>query len=126
MDVILTYVAWITVLAFLIDWGLARLSRWALSVGGGAGMSFVEVRDIFQSYGGRPILEARSRWTRRRGNSSPSVGASGCGKSTFLRLLLDQERPTRGGITVDGMPLKGRNPTGRGASCFSGIPSFRI
>ncbi|NKX43747.1 ABC transporter permease [Roseicyclus persicicus] len=29
MDVILTYVAWITLLAFLIDWGLARLSRWA-------------------------------------------------------------------------------------------------
>ncbi|PWK59175.1 ABC transporter permease [Roseicyclus mahoneyensis] len=28
MDVILTYVAWITLLAFLIDWGLARLSRW--------------------------------------------------------------------------------------------------
>jgi NitT/TauT family transport system ATP-binding protein len=35
------------------------------------------------------------------------VGASGCGKSTFLRLLLDQERPTRGQITVDGAPLKG-------------------
>ncbi|MEJ6391920.1 ABC transporter permease subunit [Gymnodinialimonas sp. 2305UL16-5] len=28
MDVILTYVAWITVLAFLFDWALARLSRW--------------------------------------------------------------------------------------------------
>lgn len=28
MDVILTYVAWITVLAFTIDWCLARLSRW--------------------------------------------------------------------------------------------------
>lgn len=28
MDVILTYVAWITALAFLIDWVLARLSRW--------------------------------------------------------------------------------------------------
>ena len=27
MDVILTYVAWITVLAFLIDWGLRALSR---------------------------------------------------------------------------------------------------
>ena len=26
MDVILTYVAWITILAFVIDWGLARLS----------------------------------------------------------------------------------------------------
>jgi NitT/TauT family transport system permease protein len=28
MDVILTYVAWITFLAFMFDWGLARLSRW--------------------------------------------------------------------------------------------------
>jgi NitT/TauT family transport system permease protein len=28
MDVILNYVAWITLLAFLIDWTLARLSRW--------------------------------------------------------------------------------------------------
>ena len=27
MDVILTYVAWITLLAFVIDWGLRRLSR---------------------------------------------------------------------------------------------------
>jgi NitT/TauT family transport system permease protein len=29
MDVILTYVAWITILAFVIDWALARLSRFA-------------------------------------------------------------------------------------------------
>ena len=28
MDTILPYVLWITWLAFLIDWGLARLSRW--------------------------------------------------------------------------------------------------
>ena len=28
MDVILNYVAWITLLAFTIDWALARLSRW--------------------------------------------------------------------------------------------------
>ena len=28
MDVILTYVAWITLLAFLIDWALRRLSEW--------------------------------------------------------------------------------------------------
>jgi NitT/TauT family transport system ATP-binding protein len=33
------------------------------------------------------------------------VGASGCGKSTFLRLLLGQERPTRGAILLDGEPL---------------------
>jgi NitT/TauT family transport system permease protein len=29
MDVILTYVAWITVLAFAMDWALRRLSAWA-------------------------------------------------------------------------------------------------
>ncbi len=29
MDVILTYVIWITILAFLMDWALRRLSRWA-------------------------------------------------------------------------------------------------
>ena len=33
------------------------------------------------------------------------VGASGCGKSTFLRLLLSQELPTRGSILIDGEPL---------------------
>ena len=76
-------------------------------------MSFVEVRDIFQSYGGRPILE-RVSLDATEGEFVSIVGASGCGKSTFLRLLLDQERPTRGGITVDGMPLKGEPDRSRG------------
>jgi NitT/TauT family transport system permease protein len=74
MDVILTYVLWITLLAFLMDWALRRLSDrlypWAgkgcdarahtVSIRNpyafhtavrGAGMSFVKVRNIFQSYG---------------------------------------------------------------------------
>ncbi len=76
-------------------------------------MSFVQVTDIFQSYGGRPILE-RVSLEAQEGEFVSIVGASGCGKSTFLRLLLDQERPTRGGITVDGMPLKGEPDRSRG------------
>jgi NitT/TauT family transport system ATP-binding protein len=76
-------------------------------------MSFVEVRDIFQNYGGRPILE-RVSLKADEGEFVSIVGASGCGKSTFLRLLLDQERPTRGGITVDGEPLKGEPDRSRG------------
>jgi NitT/TauT family transport system ATP-binding protein len=39
-----------------------------------------------------------------RGEFISIVGASGCGKSTFLRLLLAQEQPTRGSITIDGRP----------------------
>ena len=66
-------------------------------------MSFVEVRDIFQSYGARPIIE-RVNLDVNEGEFISIVGASGCGKSTFLRLLLAQEQPTRGEIRVAGAP----------------------
>ncbi|MEM7745994.1 MAG: ABC transporter ATP-binding protein [Pseudomonadota bacterium] len=64
-------------------------------------MSYVEVRDIHQFYGGRPIIE-RVDLDVIEGEFISIVGASGCGKSTFLRLLLAQERPTRGEIRVAG------------------------
>lgn len=64
-------------------------------------MSFVTARGIFQSYGRRPILE-RVDVTVDEGEFISIVGASGCGKSTFLRLLLAQETPTRGEIRVAG------------------------
>lgn len=66
-------------------------------------MSFVSVRDVFQSYDGRPILE-RVNLEVEEGEFISVVGASGCGKSTFLRMLLAQDTPTRGSITVDGNP----------------------
>lgn len=76
-------------------------------------MSLVTVENIFQTYGTRPILE-RVNLSVKEGEFISIVGASGCGKSTFLRLLLDQERPTRGEIRVDGAPLKGEPDRSRG------------
>lgn len=76
-------------------------------------MSFVAVENIFQSYDTRPILE-HVNLTADQGEFVSIVGASGCGKSTFLRLLLDQERPTRGDIYVDGAPLRGEPDRSRG------------
>lgn len=64
-------------------------------------MSFVTVHDVFQSYGNRPILE-RVNVEVNEGEFISIVGASGCGKSTFLRMLLAEERPTRGVISIDG------------------------
>jgi NitT/TauT family transport system ATP-binding protein len=64
-------------------------------------MSFVKVRNLFQSYAGRPILE-RVNLTVKEGEFISIVGASGCGKSTFLRLLLAEEQPTRGTIRIEG------------------------
>ncbi|MEM8841079.1 MAG: ATP-binding cassette domain-containing protein [Pseudomonadota bacterium] len=66
-------------------------------------MSFVTARNIFQSYDGRPILE-RVNVTVDEGEFISIVGASGCGKSTFLRLLLAQETPIRGEIRVADAP----------------------
>ena len=76
-------------------------------------MSFVTVDNIAQSYGDRPILEQVSIEVEE-GAFISIVGASGCGKSTFLRLLLDQESPTKGEIRVDGEPLQGEPNRTRG------------
>lgn len=64
-------------------------------------MSYVEVDNIFQSYDGRPILE-RVSLSVEEGAFISIIGASGCGKSTFLRLLLAQETPTQGEIRIAG------------------------
>jgi len=66
-------------------------------------MSFVNVSNVFQTYDDRPILE-RINIEVEEGEFISIVGASGCGKSTFLRLLLAQERPTRGEIRIAGAP----------------------
>jgi NitT/TauT family transport system ATP-binding protein len=64
-------------------------------------MSYVEAKGVWLAYGGISILE-RVSIAVERGAFCTIVGASGCGKSTFLRLLLGQERATRGSIHVDG------------------------
>ncbi|PJI86333.1 NitT/TauT family transport system ATP-binding protein [Yoonia maricola] len=66
-------------------------------------MSFVTVTDVFQSYGRRPIIE-QVNVSVDEGEFISIVGASGCGKSTFLRLLLAQENPTRGEVRIAGAP----------------------
>ena len=50
----------------------------------------------------------------RLGEFCTLVGASGCGKSTFLRLLLGAEQPTRGEIRVDDRTLTAEPNVERG------------
>ncbi len=76
-------------------------------------MSYVEAKNIFVTYGDAPILERVSIGVER-GTFCTIVGASGCGKSTFLRLLLGQEQPTRGEIFVDGAGIPGEPTPERG------------
>ncbi|MEQ9688400.1 MAG: ATP-binding cassette domain-containing protein [Bauldia litoralis] len=76
-------------------------------------MSFIAVRDVAVSYDGAPILE-RINLDIDEGAFVTVVGASGCGKSTFLRLLLSQESATRGTITLAGEPIPDRPTPDRG------------
>ena len=67
-------------------------------------MSAVTVESLEKAYDGTPVIETLNLDVPA-GSFVTIVGASGCGKSTFLRLLLGQEQPTRGQILVDDAPL---------------------
>lgn len=76
-------------------------------------MSFISVRNVWQEYDKQPVLEGLNL-SVEEGEFCTLVGASGCGKSTFLRLLLGQEVPSRGQIHLDGKPLVGEPNSSRG------------
>ena len=76
-------------------------------------MSLISVRDLEQSYGAHTVLE-RINLTVEAQEFCAIVGASGCGKSTFLRLLLSEERPSRGEIQLGGVPLAEEPTADRG------------
>jgi NitT/TauT family transport system ATP-binding protein len=73
----------------------------------------IEVRNLWKRYGEQVVLE-RLNLKVREGEFCTLVGASGCGKTTFLRLLLGQETPTRGEILLDGQPLAAEPDKSRG------------
>lgn len=76
-------------------------------------MAFLEVNNLWMQYGHQTVLE-RLNLQIEEGQFCTLVGASGCGKSTFLRLLLGQERPTRGTILLEGKPLRAEPDPTRG------------
>lgn len=71
------------------------------------------VRNLAKSYGDTIVLE-RVNLEVEAGAFCTIVGASGCGKSTFLRMLLSQEHPSDGLIVLDGEPLPAEPQPDRG------------
>ncbi|KTC60763.1 MULTISPECIES: ABC transporter ATP-binding protein [Pseudomonas syringae group] len=76
-------------------------------------MSFICARNVWQQYDDQVVLEGLNLDVAE-GEFCTLVGASGCGKSTFLRLLLGQETPSRGLITLDGKALRNEPDASRG------------
>jgi NitT/TauT family transport system ATP-binding protein len=67
-------------------------------------MTALTITNLWKEYGDQIVLENISIEIAPR-SFVALVGASGCGKTTLLRMLLGQEQPTRGTILLDGEPL---------------------
>lgn len=67
-------------------------------------MSYIKIDKLWKRYGDTVVLEDLNK-TVERGEFITIVGASGCGKTTFLKMLLGTESPSEGAIVLDGVPL---------------------
>jgi len=76
-------------------------------------MARVSVRNVWKQYGAHVVLE-NLRLEVADNEFITIVGASGCGKTTFLRMLLGTEQPSRGSILIDGEPIRPEPDPARG------------
>lgn len=67
-------------------------------------MSLIQIKQLWKSFGEQVVLEKLSLDVNE-GEFCTLVGASGCGKTTFLRMLLGEEQQTRGALLLDGKPM---------------------
>jgi histidine transport system ATP-binding protein len=87
-------------------------------------------RDIHKRYGDNEVLKGVSL-DAKKGDVISIIGASGSGKSTFLRCINFLEKPNAGQIIVDGETV--RTKASRGAiwkqptpsNCSAFAPSWR-
>ena len=76
-------------------------------------MTALTLNNVWKEYGNQVVLENLSFDVAPR-SFVALVGPSGCGKSTLLRLLLGQEKVTRGTILLDGTALPAEPGPDRG------------
>ncbi len=76
-------------------------------------MATIELKNLWKEYGDQVVLE-RLNAEVEEGEFVTVVGASGCGKTTFLKLLLGTESPTRGQLLLDGKPIPDEPDESRG------------
>jgi len=76
-------------------------------------MTQVIVKRLWKEYGNQVVLENVNLQIQDH-EFVTIVGASGCGKTTFLKMLLGTETPTRGEFLIDGTALPGEPGPDRG------------
>lgn len=76
-------------------------------------MSYIQIRNLWKEYGDQVVLE-RVNTQVKKGDFITIVGASGCGKTTFLKMLLGTESPSRGAILLEDKPIPAEPSQQRG------------
>ncbi|AUM13423.1 ABC transporter ATP-binding protein [Ketobacter alkanivorans] len=76
-------------------------------------MSYIEINNVWKEYSDQIVLERINNQVEE-GEFITIVGASGCGKTTFLNMLLGTESQTRGSISIAGKPLRNEPDQERG------------
>jgi ABC-type nitrate/sulfonate/bicarbonate transport system, ATPase component len=76
-------------------------------------MPLLQLKNLEKHYGDQVVLE-RLNMQVERGEFVAIVGASGCGKTTFLNMLLGTEAPTKGELLLDGAPIPDEPDAHRG------------
>jgi NitT/TauT family transport system ATP-binding protein len=76
-------------------------------------MASVTVKRLWKEYGAQVVLENLNLHIADH-EFVTIVGASGCGKTTFLKMLLGVEQATRGELLIDGKPIPDEPGADRG------------
>lgn len=73
----------------------------------------IEAKNLWKKYGNNVVLE-RLNVKVNSGEFITMVGTSGCGKSTFLKMLLGMEKPSEGQFLLNGAPIPSEPDQSRG------------
>lgn len=73
----------------------------------------IEIRNVWKRYGEKVVLEKLSLQVEQN-EFVTIVGSSGCGKTTFLRMLLGEVEPSEGSISLDNIVLATEPNASRG------------
>jgi len=76
-------------------------------------MPMIQAKNLWKTYGDNVVLESLNL-SVKAGEFITMVGTSGCGKTTFLKMLLGMESPSSGELLLDGEPIPNEPEQSRG------------